>query len=101
MGGVEDHVHILVRGRTDATIADLMRNVKSRSSGWIHDTFAQLKGFAWQEGYAAFSVSASQKRRVMNYIESQEEHHKARSFRDELVAFLQRHQVKFDEQYLD
>lgn len=60
MGGVEDHVHMYVRWRPDATVSDLMRTVKSRLSKWVHDTYPALGAFAWQEGYGAFSVSKSQ-----------------------------------------
>jgi REP element-mobilizing transposase RayT len=51
-GGVEDHMHLYVRGRTDISIPDLLRNVKSRSSQWVHQTFPRLRDFAWQEGYS-------------------------------------------------
>src|SRR4029079_571058 len=60
IGGVEDHVHLYVRWRPDATISDLMRAVKAGSSKWVHDTFPGLGAFAWQEGYGAFTVSKSQ-----------------------------------------
>lgn len=57
IGGVADHVHLLIRWRPDESVSSLMRIVKSRSSLWIHQTFAALTPFAWQEGYSAFSVS--------------------------------------------
>ncbi|HPF38350.1 MAG TPA: IS200/IS605 family transposase [Phycisphaerae bacterium] len=58
-GGMPDHIHLLIRWRTDRSIADLMRNVKASSSKWIHDEFRELAAFAWQEGYGVFSVSKS------------------------------------------
>lgn len=64
IGGVEDHVHLYLRWRPDATVSDLMRTVKARSSSWVHDTFPNLGAFAWQEGYGVFSVSKSQEEYV-------------------------------------
>ena len=64
IGGVEDHVHLYLRWRTDDSIANLMRTVKSRSSKWIHETFDELHAFAWQKGYSVFTVSKSQESAV-------------------------------------
>jgi REP element-mobilizing transposase RayT len=100
-GGVDDHFHLLVSWRTDGTIADLMREVKSRSSRWLHQTFAHLRGFAWQEGYAAFTVSRSQVGVVDRYIRGQEEHHRTRTFMEELVLLLEAHGVEYDPRYLE
>ena len=76
IGGVEDHVHMYLRWRPDATISDLMRDVKARSSKWVHDAFPMLGAFAWQEGYSMFSVSKSQEGAVKKYIARQHERHK-------------------------
>ena len=100
IGGTDDHVHLLVRLNATHRLADFMRELKKASSAWVHEDIAE-KGFAWQEGYAAFTVSASAADEVRRYIENQEEHHRARSFREELVIMLQRSGVKFDERYLD
>lgn len=100
IGGMPDHIHLLLRWRTDATIADLMRTVKARSSLWIHQTFADLKAFAWQEGYAVFSVSKSAESDVRRYIETQVEHHKKRDFKEELLSILRAHGVDFDERFV-
>ena len=59
IGGVEDHIHMYIRWRPDETLSNLMRTVKSRSSKWVHAEYPELGEFAWQEGYAAFSVSKS------------------------------------------
>jgi REP element-mobilizing transposase RayT len=75
IGGVADHVHLYLRWRPDESISNLMRTVKARSSGWIHDTFPALGKFAWQEGYSRFSVSQSQEAAVKAYIAGQAEHH--------------------------
>jgi REP element-mobilizing transposase RayT len=100
VGGTADHVHLLVRLRATHTLADFMRELKRASSSWAHTDMSQPE-FAWQEGYAAFTVSASAADEVRRYIENQEEHHRQRSFREELVIMLQRSGVKFDERYLD
>ncbi len=77
-----------------------MRELKKASSMWAHDEI-RLPAFAWQEGYAAITVSPSSLEEVRRYIENQKEHHRERSFRDELKIMLQRSGVKFDERYLD
>ena len=100
IGGVEDHVHLYLRWRPDASVSDLMRTVKARSSKWIHETFPTLAAFAWQEGYSAFSVSKSQEQAVKTYIAGQAEHHKKEDFKSELLALLRAHAVEFDERYV-
>jgi putative transposase len=100
IGGVEDHVHILFSWRTDEAISDLVRNVKANSSKWIHETFSELRIFAWQEGYAIFSVSESQVEKVRAFIERQPEHHRKKSFKEEIGDFLRAHRVDHDPRYL-
>ena len=100
VGGTADHVHLLVELKATHALSDFMRELKKASSIWVHDEI-QLRSFAWQEGYAAFTVSASGLEEVRRYIENQEEHHRERNFRDELKILLQRSGVKFDERYLD
>jgi hypothetical protein len=67
---------------------------------WVHETFPLLREFAWQEGYAAFSVSASRVRETIRYIEQQPEHHRTLSFEEELERLLQRHGVEYDRRYV-
>ncbi len=100
IGGTADHVHQLVELRATHVLADFMRELKKSSSMWVRETIPN-PAFTWQEGYAAFTVSASGVDEVRRYIENQEEHHRARSFREELVIMLQRSGVKYDERYLD
>ena len=100
IGGVADHVHILAGLRANRPLADIVREIKRCSSLWIHEEL-RLPCFAWQSGYSAFTVSANARDAVMRYIENQEEHHRTRSFRDELVAFLTRAGVEYDPRYLD
>jgi putative transposase len=100
IGGIEDHLHLLAKLRPDKALSDLLRDLKSNSSGWMHDVFPDAKGFAWQHGYGAFTVSASQVPAVSNYIANQERHHKTRSFRDEFIEILTKNEIEFDEKYL-
>ncbi len=100
IGGMSDHVHILLRWRTDGAIPDLMRTVKARSSRWVHDTFPDSRAFAWQEGYAVFSVSKSAEANVKAYIENQGEHHKKRDFAEELLALLHAYGIEYDKRFV-
>lgn len=99
IGGIPDHLHLLIRTRPDLAVSDLMRELKGDSSEWAHETFPR-SAFGWQDGYAAFSVSASAKDRVIEYIENQEEHHRVRPFGEELRALLDAHGVEYDPRYL-
>lgn len=100
VGGVADHVHLLVSLKATHCLADFMRELKKGSSVWVRDTIG-ARDFRWQEGYAAFSVSASVKPAVRDYIAHQEEHHRTRTFREELVEFLEKSGVEYDARYLD
>ena len=100
VGGTTDHVHLLVGLGATHTLADFMRELKKASSKWVHETVPQ-PSFAWQEGYAAFTVSASGADEVRAYIANQGEHHRKRSFREELKAMLDKSGVVYDERYLD
>jgi putative transposase len=95
VGGVEDHVHLLVSLGPTHRLSDVLRDVKCRSSRWAH-TEIGLPNFRWQEGYGAFSVSRSLAGVVQRYIQRQEEHHRVRSFREEYIGLLRRHGVDFD-----
>ncbi len=100
IGGIEDHVHLLIRWRPDRAVSDLMRTVKAQSSKWIHDSFSSLHDFHWQEGYSVFSVSKSQMPAVKHYIAQQAEHHKGEDFKTELLQMLRLHEVEFDERFV-
>ena len=99
-GGMPDHVHLAATIPPTITVAQFVGKVKSLASGWIHRTFPQLRSFAWQEGYAAFSVSPSVLPKLKRYIADQAEHHKHTSFAEELAALLQRHGIEYDEKFL-
>ncbi len=100
IGGVSDHVHILLSIPPALAVAKAMQLIKGGSSVWIKSEFPHLGVFAWQDGYAAFSVSQSSIEAVRRYIRGQQEHHRARSFAEEYRALLKRHQVAVDEKYL-
>src|ERR1051325_1362201 len=99
VGGASDHVHLLVGLRATHCLADVLREIKSVSSGWIHDEL-RAASFRWQEGYGAFTVSPSQRESVRAYILSQEGHHRTRTFREEYLELLRRNAVTFDERYV-
>lgn len=97
IGGMPDHVHILFALPADMTISKAVQLVKGGSSKWLNDNGSH---FAWQEGYAAFSVSNSQAEKVVEYIRTQEKHHAKRKFGDELRILLKGHGIAFDEKFL-
>jgi REP element-mobilizing transposase RayT len=100
VGGVTDHVHILASFPPAIAMSDAMRLVKANSSKWANEEWPKLGGFAWQTGYAAFSVSRSSVDAVTAYIAGQEEHHRTVTFQEELIAFLKRHGIEYDERYI-
>lgn len=99
VGGIEDHVHLLVALHSSIALSDFVRDLKSNSSRWMHEE-AGVPAFGWQTGYGAFSVSKSNADVVIAYINNQREHHKARDFRDEYESLLRKHGVEFDERYV-
>ena len=100
-GGVADHVHVLFDLKATHTLSDFMRELKKASSAWCRDQCPKPQLFAWQEGYSAFTVSATSLEGVRAYINNQEEHHRTKSFRDELIEFLEKAGVGYDPKYLD
>jgi len=100
VGGVADQVHMLVSLPPTMAISKAMQLVKGGSSKWIHETFPEQNGFAWQEEYGAFSVSMSQLDKTIEYIKGQEEHHRKMTFQEEFLALLKKHRIEYDERYL-
>ena len=98
VGGVADHVHILARLKATHSLADLLRETKKASSIWAHQHY---HAFAWQEGYAAFSVSYGHLRTVASYIGNQEMHHQVTGSADELKALLEENGIEFDERFFE
>ena len=100
VGGVADHVHIVTTLPRTVSQAQLIEEIKKASSKWIKMLDARYRGFFWQRGYGAFSVSPSQLDTVVQYVEAQQEHHRTRTFQDEYRELLRRHGVDFDERYV-
>jgi len=99
-GGMPDHRHFLVSLGRELSLAELVRDIKAGSSKWIHDHFPEVHDFAWQTGYGAFSVSASNLDWVTKYIDDQVRHHQSMSYQDEFRGFLRRHAIVWDERYV-
>jgi len=100
IGGTADHLHGLLSLPATMSFAKAVQLIKGGSSKWIHDNFSKHRKFEWQEGYGAFSVSASQVKRTMAYIQNQKEHHRRKSFQEEFLEFLIKHGVEYDPRYL-
>jgi REP element-mobilizing transposase RayT len=98
IGGTGDHVHVLAGLKATHTLADVVRQMKGGSSGWIHQHGARQ--FTWQQGYGAFTVSPSQINNVQRYIANQMEHHRKQTFEEEYLSLLRLSGVEFDERYL-
>jgi REP element-mobilizing transposase RayT len=100
IGGVEDHVHALLVLPPSLPLSRVVQFLKGSSSKWINDTQATALRFAWQEGYGAFSVSASQTSEVVRYIKNQRSHHEKKSFEEEFLTFLKKYGVTYDPAYV-
>ena len=96
IGGAEDHCHALITLPAPMPLSKAVQTLKGCSSKWLNDTGIAGANFAWQEGYCAFSVSASQTDGVIEYIKSQPEHHKKRNYEQEFLEFLKRYGIKYD-----
>ena len=100
IGGMPDHIHLLIGMQPTQTLADLVNKVKSNSSLWINKNKRILGKFYWQEGYSAFSYGKSQLDSVVKYIINQKAHHKNKSFSEENKEFLDLFNVEYDERYI-
>jgi REP element-mobilizing transposase RayT len=98
IGGTADHVHILAGLRATHKLAAFVQDIKQTSSQWVHETI-NVKEFAWQQGYGAFTVSVSNCEVVRKYIVDQPAHHRTRTFQEEYVMFLKKHGVEYGEKY--
>lgn len=100
IGGVEDHVHLLVNLPPSLTVSSVVQQINGCSSKWINDEIKPVSKFEWQKGYSVFTVSYSWVNAVRQYIQNQEEHHRVRSFRDEYISLLLKHDIHFKPEYL-
>jgi putative transposase len=103
IGGVTDHVHLLLSLPATLSTSKAMQLLKGNSSKWLRETFPGLRpqGFAWQEGFGAFSIGISGVSDTVRYIQTQEEHHRKKSFREELEVFLKKHGYEYKADMLD
>jgi putative transposase len=99
-GGIADHAHVLASLPATVTLSEIANAMKANSSRWVHQNTPQGKGFDWQAGYGAFSVSKSAEERVKAYIQNQEEHHRVRTFAEEFKELLEKHRIPYEERYL-
>lgn len=99
VNGPQDHIHIAAFLNQKTSLMDAIKEIKQSSSHWLRSDVG-LTDFQWQEGYAAFSVSESVMPHVTSYIQGQVDHHKKKSFQDELIEFLERHHVQYDRRYV-
>jgi REP element-mobilizing transposase RayT len=100
IGGIADHVHMLVKLPPTIAMADFVRNIKANSSKWAHQRDDVGRDFAWQVGYSAFTVSESQAERVRRYVATQDRHHRKTKFEEELLVLLAKNRIEYDERYL-
>ncbi len=100
VGGVEDHLHLLANLPPTKALSEVVRDIKAGSSKWLNTLPECQASFEWQKGYAAFTVSYSQVVVVQQYVAGQEEHHRRKTFKEEYIELLQRHEITFEAQYL-
>ncbi len=100
IGGIADHIHILISIKPDIAISDLVRDIKANSSKWINEKRMVKGKFQWQEGFGAFSSTQSQLDTIIAYINNQENHHQKKTFKDEYFDLLQKFNIEYDEKYL-
>lgn len=100
VNSVADHVHVLFELARNVALSHAVEKAKSSASKWMKSQGLEYALFSWQAGYGAFAVSLSNVNAVRNYIAAQEKHHRRKSFQDEFLAFLKRHQISYDERYI-
>lgn len=100
VGGIENHIHILILAKPKIAPSQIVQWLKGESSRWIQETFPELNKFSWQDGFGIFSVSKSNVPDVVDYIKNQREHHKKQSFEDEYISMLKLNGIDYDERYV-
>ena len=100
VGGYVDHVHLLLRIPAKIDVSSFVGKLKANTSKHINDTSGVIAKFGWQDGFGVFTVSVSQKDRVYNYIENQVEHHQKRTFEEEYLDLLSKHEIEYDPRYI-
>ena len=100
VGGMPDHVHILIGYHPSQPLPNLLRDIKANTSKFINDNRWVPGKFQWQEGYGAFSYNHSQISNVIQYIDKQEEHHGKAQFKDEYIKLLEQYEIEYNSEYL-
>jgi putative transposase len=100
IGGADEHIHVALSMPAKLSISECVQFLKGNSSKWIHEVFPKMRGFAWQDGFGAFSVSKSVLPDVIEYVNRQREHHAKMTFEEEFIALLTKHEVEYDERYV-
>jgi REP element-mobilizing transposase RayT len=100
INGTADHVHLLLSLPPTIPLSEAMKTLKANSSRWVSSKWKSRHDFGWQIGYGAFSVSKSNVPNVIEYIQTQEEHHRKVTFKEELTEFLRKHEIEYDERYI-
>lgn len=100
IGGIENHVHLLLGISPVLAVSKAVQLIKVGSSAWVKETLPGMRGFGWQDGYGAFTVSKSHLPEVAEYVGGQRQHHQGRTFEQEYRALLEKHGIEFDERYI-
>jgi putative transposase len=99
-GGVEDHIHLLIRSHPSFAISDTVRLIKANSSRWVNDHRKLNARFEWQKGYGVFSVSQSGRQAIASYIQNQRQHHQKQTFEQEYLRTLELHEIEYDPRFV-
>ena len=100
INGIENHIHVLCIMSKNISLADFMEDIKRNSSRWIKTKGIYYQHFAWQGGYAGYSVSPSKVEAVKKYISNQKAHHRQQTFKDEYIQFLKEHEVEYNDEFI-
>ena len=101
INGVEDHIHIITNLHPSVSLANLVKDIKLGSTSFIKEKKIFVNFGGWQDGYSAFTYTFEAKDNLIEYVKNQEEHHKNKTFKEELIELLNEHRIEFDEKYLD
>lgn len=99
IGGMEDHIHILMMIPATIALSDFIKRIKGESSKWLSQSYTEMRGFHWQDGYGAFSIGQSQIPQTITYIQNQKEHHRQNTFEQEYKSFLEKHGISYNEKF--
>jgi REP element-mobilizing transposase RayT len=95
-GGARDHVHLYLEHPGTVPVSEIVTTIKTNTSRWVHQTFPHRKGFQWQHGYGAFTVTAYDDEPLKEFIRNQDLHHRERAYTGEILGLLERHGITYD-----